>query len=775
VRQIIVRPVIVAALFLTLASLALASDYTGKAVFSAGDLVFARKAGYDVITMKDADPVALPGRPMLPAVEIDVALPRGAVVSGVRLVDARFVDLEGRFDVMPCPRPRRISNPPLGNPFIKDAATYARDAFFPERAVELAGTWELAGQEFVTIRLFPVAYNPASGKVRLAESLSWEVTFDIDPGRPARTYNFSPRVRALYRDMLRKRAVNPGAVSIPAGKGGGSRSLPAGDYEYVVITPRSFEHAFDLLVKFYTAIGIPATVVTTQWIGTNYAGSSTEEQIRAFIADANSTWGTIYVLLGGDTRQVAYKPLSPDGDDMPNDTYYADYDGDWKIEVYVGRAPVDDTAEIDTFISKTLAYMTTPPAGFGDEVFMMGFDLDSYTPSEELMKYIHYNYMPSWLDYDSEYDSESGAHLDDCRNYINAGASVINHSDHSGTDCVGIGYTNHGNLFFNGDAASFTNGERTGIFYTLGCWPGNYEAQDCFGEELVKNPGGGAVAFVGNSRYGWYVVGSNNYYSSKYDKKFFKALWVGNHYRAGETLGESKNDAFPGDSLERYVFTELNLQGDPAMPVWTLEPGSYNCTCDQTIGTGPQNFTVNVKYGLWNAGGALVCLYKGDFVYREVYERGTTDSSGNVVFAINPKTPGTMRVTVTGQNMKLFPGSCTVTGPPPDLDITLALNKEDYGRGEKIHYTIGLTNNTGSSLATMVWTNVSLPMGGVYPQSGFLDGPWPVSLNPQQTKTAVPSLKLPLSAPLGNFVFNAYTGPNPGVEDEEHVPFHIIW
>ena len=594
-RRIIVRTVVFSVLLSTLASLAFASSFTGEAVFSPRDLVFARKAGFDVLTLKDADPVALPGRPMLPAVEVDVALPRGAVVSGVRLLDARFVEIGGTFDVIPCPRPRRIDNPPLGNPFIKDAATYGRNAFFPEKAVEEAGTWNLAGQEFVTVRLFPVGYNPVSGKVRLAEFLSYEVFYDVDPGRSARTYNFSPRVRALYRDMLRQRAVNPGAVSIPAGTGGGGRSLPPGDYEYVVVTNTAFENAFDPLVKYYTRIGIPAKVVTTSWIAANYSGGSLEEQIRAFIADANAAWGTIYVLIGGDTGQVPCRAVSPDGDDMPNDTYYADYDGDWKIEVYVGRAPADSTAEIDTFVSKILAYMVTPPAGFGDEVFMMGFDLDSSTPSEELMKYIHDNYMPSWADYDSEYDSEPGSHLDDCRNYMNSGHSVTNHSDHSGTDCVGIGYINHGTLFFNGDAASFTNGGRTGVFYTLGCWPGNYAAQDCFGEELVKNPGGGAVAFVGNSRYGWYVVGSNNYYSSKYDKKFFKALWVGNHYRVGETLGESKNDAFPKDSLERYVFTELNLQGDPAMPLWTLVPGDYTCTFDKTIGTGPQSFTVNVK------------------------------------------------------------------------------------------------------------------------------------------------------------------------------------
>ena len=112
---------------------------------------------------------------------------------------------------------------------------------------------------------------------------------------------------------------------------------------------------------------------------------------------------------------------------------------------------------------------------------------------------------------------------------------------------------------------------------------------------------------------------------------------------------------------------------------------------------------------------------------------------------------------------------------PERLSITLALNKENYARGEKIRYTIGLTNNTGSSAATTVWTNVSLPMGGVYPSSGFLDGPWPVALNPLETKTAALARQIPWSATLGSFIFNAYVGSNPGIEDEDHDPFHIVW
>ncbi len=748
-----------------------ADDYSGQVRYSTSDLSYSQKAGFDVIEMTGAGTMTVVGCPALPCTEVNVALPDGAGVIGVNLIDAEYVELAGLFDVIPAARPRRISNPATGNVLVKNQVVYGTDALFPGRLMEKMSQWELVGQEFVTVRIFPVQYNPVTGKAFLATKATFEVVYDIDPHAVRSTYNFSDRVRDHYTRRLENLALNPEAVELPLWNGNASRALSPGDYEYVIITTSSFEDDWGTLTDHYTKIGLPAKVVTTDWIYSNFSGSTNQAEIRNFVIDAHSTWGTIYFLLGGDSGKVPYHTKSLGGDNIPNDTYYADYDADYRVEVYLGRASVDTTSQISTFVSKVMDYMTGPPSGFGEEVFQGGFDFDSYTDGEDLMIYIDNNYVPSWADYDREYDSESGSHKSDFKGYINSGHSVTNHADHCNYNVLGVGSYNHGDHLYNSDASGFNNSGRAGIFYTLGCWPGAFEKNECWGEALVQNSGGGAISFVGNTRYGWYTQGSTNTYSCRYDKKFFKALWTNDYYRAGETLGESKNDYFPGDTTYKYVFTELTLLGDPGMAIWTDVPGTLSCTYSTTIDPGSQSYNVNVKSGGSNLSGALVCVYKGS----QVYDRATTGGAGNATFTINPTDGGTMYVTVSAQNEKVHFGSCTVTGGgSPDLTCDLVLDSTTYQRLDWLNYDFYVYNNSGSSQSTFVWTNATLPNSNTYPPSGYIDGPIYTTVAAYGSEEWHYSRRIPGGAPYGNFIFNLYIGPNPGILDEDHEAFSIV-
>jgi len=762
--------------FLILVSPLWADEISGSLSFAPSDLVIERQAGFDVIEMTGTDSLAEVGCPLLPCRSINVALPRGATIRSVTVTGADYVVIDGTHDLMPGTRPRRIGNRAQGDCFIKDPAVYAADRNYPGSEIEIVSEWELVGQRFATLRLFPVQYNPVNGQIRLATSMTWAVTFDHDQGAERKTYNFSEKVRDHYLTRLRQLAANPDAVTLPLGAGGGSRALLPGDYEYVVITPWSLYHAFDELVEYYTKIGIPAIVVPTEHIFFNYSGTSYPDMIRSFVIDAHATWGTVYVLLGGDTLQVdtASSTFSGVGT-VPNDTYYGDYNGDFIVDVYVGRAAVRSSAEADLFVSKTLNYMVNPPAGFGGEVFQMGFDLDNQTDGEDLMVDIYNNYLPSWASYDREYDSESGGHKGDVIDYMNSGHGVTNHCDHCNSSILGVGTHHHGTSLSHTDAVSFQNGSRAGIFYTLGCLPGAFDYHSCWGEGLVNNPAGGAVAFIGNTRYGWYNPGTMDTYSAKYDKKFFEALWSQGHYRVGVTLAASKNNFYPTDNYLKYIFMELNVLGDPAMPVWTDEPGSLACSFDSTITTGPQSYTVNVKQNGANYSGASVCLWKGD----EVYMSATTNSSGDADFNIDPTDDGTMYVTASDENAIPFLGSCAVTGGCTlDLSITCDLDSDHYQSGDTLHYDLEVTNNTGSTTSTAVWATITLPSGAVYPPSGGLShGPWQISLAAYETKSGSLFQKIPRTAPLGLYEFNCFVGDDPGaVVDEMHEKFLVtIW
>ncbi|MEJ2356354.1 MAG: C25 family cysteine peptidase, partial [candidate division WOR-3 bacterium] len=66
----------------------------------------------------------------------------------------------------------------------------------------------------------------------------------------------------------------------------------------MIITVDSFKTAFQELADWKTKKGIPAKVVTIDSIYNEYTGADNAEKVRNFIKDVNSSWGTIWILLG---------------------------------------------------------------------------------------------------------------------------------------------------------------------------------------------------------------------------------------------------------------------------------------------------------------------------------------------------------------------------------------------------------------------------------------------------------------------------------------------
>jgi len=755
-------------------------EYPGRASFSSSDLIHEKVAGYDCFHL--AKPYSAPysaepgtttrvGAPALPCVQVNVALPVDAEAFDVRIKAADTALLPGEWNILPRAAPRTLGNKPAGPVFIKDRVVYGTDAYYPGVLAEKTGQWDLAGQDFVTLTLYPLQYNPVTRKLLFVESLSYEVAYH-DSATPVReTYNFSDRVRAMTLKKLERLAVNPEAIELPKWNGEGSRSLPSGSYEYVVITTDAFKGEWDALLDWMTRKGMPPKLVTVEWIYSNYTNNTDEAKIREFIKEAHPTWGTTHFLLGGDTSKIPYHKKNIGGDNIPNDTYYADYDKDWKCEVYVGRACADNSTQIQTFIDKTLDYQKNPPAGFGNKVFFFAFDADSYTQSEKTKNYIENQFLPAWAVLVTEYDSEPGSHKSDSIAYLNDGQNLINHCDHCNQDVMGVGSYWHNDHIDKNDFKGLTNGDKQGLLYTLGCWALAYDYSDCIGETWVKQTSCGGHSFVGNSRYGWYSPGSTNTYSAKYDQKFFKVLWKNDCYHAGETLGESKNDYYPSDPVYQYIFTELTLMGDPAVPLWTDDPGMTVVQHSTSIGTGTQNFPITVTEAGSPVESALVCICKAP----DVYEHGSTDMNGTVVFNnIDPVIPGIMDVTVTGQNLLVYEGTCLVTGTGPDLYIDAAFGSTSYNVGAHADYTVDIYNTTAIAQVSSFWSTITLPGGGTWPPSWAYFGPEPITVPPYGTIHKEYSDYIWPGVPLGWYTLNAYVGPAPTIIHEDHAPVEIL-
>lgn len=110
-------------------------------------------------------------------------------------------------------------------------------------------------------------------------------------------------------------------------------------------------------------------------------------------------------------------------------------------------------------------------------------------------------------------------------------------------------------------ANALINGYETFIGYADSCLTSQVDASDAFGEALVYNPNGGAVAYVGNTRFSWIGNGDD------FQRAFFHRLTAVDHlgWLNDSRCGQLGKGGYPPD--ERWTIFALNLLGDPEMKV----------------------------------------------------------------------------------------------------------------------------------------------------------------------------------------------------------------
>jgi len=646
-----------------------ATSVETEITFSRDEVTITPIGEYHAVTMGPSGGTQQVGQPMLPERTVWVAIPAGHVAESVQAVPLAAVELSGSYRVFPLQTPRETAPPADGEkiPFVEpDPAVYASDQIYPARLAELAGQSDLAGQQLAALRVHPVQWNPASGGLTVHERI--RLTVICRPGNPPaeQRHTLSRSGRALYEDMLAGMVINPEAIEIPAPAAPAAKALGSGDYDHVVVTDSTWTTQFQPLVEWHFKRGVRDTLVSLQWIYAHYSGSNLEK-VRSFIQEANGTWGTMWFLLGGDTDVVPVGYGTFNQENVAGDLYYADYDGDWISEVFVGRAPVADPAQVNTFVNKVLQYEKDPPlSNFALDCLLIGMDLDTSTPTENLKEIIDATYIPARFNLTKVYDSDPDSHWVEAINALNSGQNLVNHSDHSYISVMGVGDRNHDTYIGISDVNALSNTGQPSVVYSLGCHPAHidYSEYDCIAEYFIAyNPGQAGVAFTGNTRSGIYYVGNMSGLSLGLDQEWWHSLFTYNKFRVGQTLADSRNRNYPDSETLQYLHWGLVLLGDPEMPIWTDDPAVPVVTHPSIYTTGSPAFPVHVEAGGLDVEDALVCLWKDD----EIYMRDYTDADGQVTFHPFPATVGTLWVTATCQNMLPYEGSAEVIlFSPPD-------------------------------------------------------------------------------------------------------------
>ncbi len=416
--------------------------------------------------------------------------------------------------------------------------------------------------------------------------------------------------------------------------------LPFNDtFDHVIITSDSNAPYYEPLVEWHTKRGLKDTVVTTEYIYRNYYGLTNQERIRNFIIYAHQNWGTQFFLLGGEHSTVPFEYRTYYEESTPSDQYYSDYDDDWVHEVFVGRSTAEGETEITRFINKVLKYEKDPPSDYLLNVTLLGTGTDFISLEEG----IYNENIPSFFSVTKIYTPPGDPRLPFI-DVLNEGQNLVNQGEI---------YSCIDNL----DVDNLTNYNRTCIVFSTTCYGNEMDINDCLGEHFViYNDWRAGVAFIGNTRDGIFLEGQPEELTGGLDKEFWKSLFFRNEYILGETFVDAKHyfsTSSPYQNIKEHCEWTLNLLGDPAMPIWTDIPKSFNVTHSTTIYTETQLFTVHVE----NISGfpvedAYVSLWKDD----EIYERGYTNTYGDITLSILPETSGDMYVTVSKHNYLSYEG-----------------------------------------------------------------------------------------------------------------------
>ena len=612
-----------------------------------------RKNGYDFYRIDGFDQSAVePGDPVLPSKIIRVLIPDGYEFYQIKeILHSAQID-RSVSNVFPRQKETHAGDTKR-YPFVplKIRKTGQREA------IEYVHTAKIRNHRMAVFRFSPVRFQSsstgpeASGVLTITTSLKLSVAFRPTETDPVSLSFKRAGAEALIDDYISDSVVNPEDIEqTTAASYEAAAATDSTACDYLIITAQDLKDEFQVLAHHRTAMGLTVDVVAVEDIYASYDGASQQVKIKKCILDYAENKGTLWVLLGGDDTIIPDQDCygSVNGGDItdqtiPTDLYYAGLDDlDWNddgddifcetardgdsIDLYpdlfVGRAPIRSEEDAQVFASKTIAYETAVyDPYFHEAALFMGVKLwasdsgrsDADWKSEELWTRVHedrsfvlpadkYRFYDTGTDFIG--DASYNVTRENLSAQLNSGYGILWAATHGNNNLFKM---ESGSYFYSSTAVDLVNEDNQGIVYTMACNTNWFDSEinsaDGYGstvdpslsEAFIRNPGGGAVAYIGSSRFSWgysNLTSQNIYYGSsmQYAEEFFKMLYYDEDLlgitggsadpslfgkRIGAVFASHKMEKIP-DSLYygpmRWLQFSLNLMGDPFTTVMVKLP-----------------------------------------------------------------------------------------------------------------------------------------------------------------------------------------------------------
>jgi hypothetical protein len=449
-----------------------------------------------------------------------------------------------------------------------------------------------------------------------------------------------------------------------------------GTPEYLIVTGQALADAFTPLAKWKTMKGLTAAIITMDEVLAMSTGIDDAEKLRNFLVDKYNS-GTRYVLLGGDETVVPIRyAFAANTSSIPTldllqicDLYFGDVNGIWdadsdgvygeptqdsadfNAELLVGRLPVSTPEQVNAYVSKLIKYEQNPNDGdytyLNKSLFIAADQMRDYSDGVGEHVLLAQS-LPPFVTCDTTNLIEAPTGVADDPSYPLAGSSVAKLSEGWGTISLLIhgrmdGWVIRSNKYnqwpksfiltaegvedTHGFLPNIASNGMPGLVYSIGCNNGAFDmdtppfpsANPSVVTAFLAKPNGGAVAFVGYSRWGWVAT------SWQVEEAFFDYLYNSNNNPA-EALRYAKLQS----TYYRDECYGLNYSGDPELKIWTDAPRTLSLSVPDALSEGAIGFEVSVKADSLPLAGALITVLNGDSMVAQVQ----TDGDGVAIIPV---------------------------------------------------------------------------------------------------------------------------------------------
>ncbi len=439
---------------------------------------------YEAIRL-DSEPVLHQvGAPALPQVNRSVIIPDDARLE-LRVLTATYD--ESFHSIAPSKGYLSRKIDPALVPY-ELGEVYGKDAFFPRAMASLRTPYIMRDHRGVVVEVTPFQYNPVTRILRAYSEITVELRV-VGPGVVNVLHSEkNPRhpVRS-FQDIYDTHFLN---ASMHGGRDPELDYAPIDeDGDMLIICHDAWMDNMTDFVNHKNGIGINTSIVKVSEVGNDAAS------IKSYIQDRYDSSNLAFVLLVGDSEQVATPIVNVGGENGAADPTYAQLAGaDDYPDIMVGRFSARSAADVDTQVQRTIDYETLPATG--EDWFKRGTGIASDQGGggqgdEGQSDIEHEDEIRGWLLGDGytlvDQIYDPGATDDEVHDALNAGRGIVNYTGHGSA-------TSWGTTGFNvADVNALVNDDMLPFIVSVACNNGEFHHYDtCFGEAWLRATHDGA-------------------------------------------------------------------------------------------------------------------------------------------------------------------------------------------------------------------------------------------------------------------------------------------